>query len=44
METSEITKKRIADFLKEGKRFDGRKLLEYRNLSIELGVSNKAEG
>lgn len=44
METSELTKKRIADFLKEGKRFDGRKLLEYRDLKIELGISNKAEG
>lgn len=44
LETSELTKKRIADFIKEGKRFDGRKLNEYRDLKIELGVSNKAEG
>lgn len=44
METSELTKKRIADFLKENKRFDGRKALELRDLKIELGISNKAEG
>jgi len=44
METSELTKKRISDYLREGKRFDNRKLLEFRDLKIELGISKNAEG
>jgi len=44
METPELTKKRIADYIKEGKRFDGRKLDEFRDLKIELGISKNAEG
>lgn len=44
MEISNITKKRIVDYLSEGKRFDNRRLLEYRKIEIETGISNKAEG
>lgn len=44
MEISNITRKRIVDYLSEGKRFDNRKLLEYRKIEIETGISNKAEG
>lgn len=44
MEVSNLTKKRIVDYMKEGKRFDNRGLLEYRGIKIELGVSKNAEG
>ncbi len=44
METSNLTKKRIVDFLSEGKRFDKRDLLEYRDVVIETGISKNAEG
>lgn len=44
MELANITKKRIHEYLQEGKRFDGRKLLEYRKIEIETNVSNNAEG
>ncbi|MFH1326929.1 MAG: exosome complex protein Rrp42 [archaeon] len=44
METSKLTGDRIKSFLSEGKRFDGRKLEEFRDLSIETGVSKNAEG
>jgi len=44
MITSNLTINRIKEFLKEGKRFDGRKPDEFRELSIETGVSKKAEG
>lgn len=44
MEISNLTKKRIKDYLEVGKRFDGRKLLDYRNIEIEIGVSKNAEG
>src|SRR3989344_2327182 len=44
METPRITIERIREYLRQGKRFDGRKLDEFRYLKIELGVSNKAEG
>ena len=44
METSKNTRKRIIDYLEEGKRFDGRKLLELRNLEIETGISINSEG
>ena len=44
METPNLTKKRIKEFLEAGKRFDGRKLLEHRNMEIETGVSKNAEG
>jgi exosome complex component RRP42 len=44
MITSNLTAERIKEYLKEGKRFDGRKLEEFRNLTIETGVSKNAEG
>jgi exosome complex component RRP42 len=44
METSNLTKNRIKEFLKEGKRFDERKLEEFRDIIIETGISKKAEG
>ena len=44
MEISNLTKKRIKDYLEAGKRFDGRGLLEYRELVIETGISKNAEG
>ncbi len=36
--------KRIRDYLKEGKRFDNRELLDYRDFEIETGISINAEG
>lgn len=44
METPNITAERIKQYMKEGKRFDGRGLDEFRELTIETGVSKKAEG
>jgi exosome complex component RRP42 len=44
METTRLTKKRIAEYLLSGKRFDGRKAHEFRDISIDYGVSNMAEG
>ncbi len=44
MELSNITKKRIVEYLSEGKRFDSRKLLEYRPVSIEMNISKNADG
>lgn len=44
MKTSNITGDRIKEFLAKGKRFDGRKLDEFREIVIETGVSKKAEG
>jgi len=42
--TPGITGDRIKKYLKEGKRFDGRGLEEFRELTIEKEVSCKAEG
>ncbi len=42
--TFEITGNRIREYLKEGKRFDGRTPFEFRDITIEKNVSNKAEG
>ena len=42
--TSDLTGERIEKYLSEGKRFDGRKLNEFREIFIETGISNKAEG
>jgi len=39
-----MTKKRIQEYLAEGKRFDGRKPEEFRDISAEFGVSINAEG
>lgn len=45
METSKLTADRIKKYLAEtGKRFDGRKADEFRQISIETGVSKNAEG
>jgi len=44
MKIPTINKKRIIETLKEGKRLDGRKPFEFRDVMIETGVSDKAEG
>lgn len=44
MISSNLTKNRIHDYLKVGKRFDNRELLDYRDIVIETGISNNAEG
>ncbi len=44
METTKITGERISQYLAEGKRFDGRKPEEFREISVETDVSKKAEG
>lgn len=44
IETSNLTAQRIREYLAQGKRFDQRKLDEFRNLTIETGVSKNAEG
>ncbi|MFW5846977.1 MAG: exosome complex protein Rrp42 [Nanoarchaeota archaeon] len=42
--TPKITRERIKEYLNNGKRFDSRKLDEFREFSVELGVSKNAEG
>jgi len=44
MEIAEITKQRIKAYLAKGMRFDGRKPMQYREITVETGVSKKAEG
>lgn len=44
MEISNLTKKRIKEYLKQGKRLDKRKLDEFRKIEIETGISKNAEG
>lgn len=44
IETPNLTRDRIKEYLAEGKRFDGRKPDEFREISIETGVSKNAEG
>ena len=44
METLELTKNRIRQYISVGKRFDGRKYDEFRKIEIETGISKKAEG
>lgn len=44
MELSNITKRRIVEYLTEEKRFDARKLLEYRPINIEMHISKNADG
>ena len=44
MKTSKLTGERIEEYLKSGKRFDGRKPEEFRNIEIETGISKNAEG
>ena len=40
----EITRKSITELVKEGERADGRSIDEYRDISVEVGVIEKAEG
>lgn len=40
----EITRKSITELIKEGERADGRSKDEYRDISVEVGVIEKAEG
>jgi exosome complex component RRP42 len=42
--TTKLTAERIKEYLLQGKRFDGRKPEEFRELTIETGVSKNAEG
>ncbi|MFH1503494.1 MAG: exosome complex protein Rrp42 [Candidatus Diapherotrites archaeon] len=42
--TPKVTADRIKKYLDQGKRFDGRKLGEFRELKIEKDISKKAEG
>lgn len=44
MEVSGLTKKRIEELIKEDKRIDKRKPLEFRPIVVEQGISKKAEG
>jgi len=44
MNIPNLQKQRIVEYLKQGKRFDGRKPEEYRKIEIRTGISNKAEG
>lgn len=44
IETPRLTEERIKEYLREGRRFDDRKLDEFREIKIETGVSKNAEG
>lgn len=44
MTTPGTTGDRVREYLESGKRFDERGLLEFRDIVIEKGISNKAEG
>jgi exosome complex component RRP42 len=44
MPSSNLTIEAMKKIFAEGKRFDGRKLTELRDISITLDISNKAEG
>lgn len=44
MTTSNLTIETLKKMFSEGKRFDGRNLLDLREISINLNISNKAEG
>jgi len=44
IETSKLNAETIKKYLAEGKRFDGRQPDEFREISIETGVSKNAEG
>jgi len=44
METSNLTRETLKRMFQEGKRFDGRGLTDLRDVTIEYGVSKKAEG
>lgn len=44
IETPPLTAERIKEYFNEGKRFDDRKLDEFREITIETGISKNAEG
>jgi exosome complex component RRP42 len=44
MASSNLTIEMLKKMFSEEKRFDGRKLLEYRDIEVRLNISNKAEG
>jgi len=44
IQQSNLTNKRIKEYLAGDKRFDGRKFDEFREITIETGLSKKAEG
>lgn len=44
MEMSNLTKEKLVEMFTEGKRFDGRGLLDFRDIEVTYEVSNKAEG
>ena len=44
METSNITKEALRRLFSEGKRFDARKISNYRDIKVSLDVANTAEG
>lgn len=44
MEITNLSKDNLKKMFKEGKRFDGRSLLDFREIEISSNVSNKAEG
>jgi len=39
-----IKQKRIAELISEGRRLDGRKMTDYREVNVEMGVVERAEG
>ena len=41
---SKVKQKRISERLVEDKRLDGRGLLDYRDINLDIGVIDKAEG
>lgn len=44
MKIPNLQKNRIIEYLKQGKRFDGRGLTEHREIVVETGISKNAEG
>ncbi len=44
IETSDLTAERIKEYFSKGNRFDERKLDEFREITIETGISKNAEG
>ena len=43
MDISNVQKQRIIEYLKQGKRFDGRAPTEYRDIEVEMNISNSSE-
>lgn len=43
MSISNLQRRRVIDYARAGKRFDGRDLTEYREMKVELGISQNAE-